>query len=84
MARELTDAERRQGYERIDPDTGQPLRRGWMSRAEFAAWWPSMTAGWRAAMFDPSRPPKDEGDWVWDERHGWLRTYRGPKRRVRR
>lgn len=70
----LTDEERRQGYVRRD-ETGKLLRAGWMSDAEFRAYWTRLCGpdGWRARLWG-KEPPKVEGvEFVWDNLHGWVR-----------
>jgi hypothetical protein len=79
MPRELTQDEKDRGYDRVDEETDQPLRKGWMSRAEFRAWAAKNRERWRAVFFAKD-PPRIEGTWVFDKWHGWLRKREDRKR----
>lgn len=70
----LTADEKAAGI-RVDPETGEKLRRGVLTRAELSAHLRRMEQRWRAWAFGP----KPEGEWAMTG-VGWIRTTGNAKR----
>lgn len=72
----LAESQIRAGW-RLDPETGEALRPGVMTRAEFRAWRVENRRRWMAWAFGP----KPEGDWVMVPLLGWTRASGASKAR---
>lgn len=57
--------------DRLDPDTGDRLPPGRLSRCELAEWLGSNRAAWQAWAFSRAAPP--DGEWVQVRGIGWAR-----------
>lgn len=56
---------------RTDPDTGEKLPPGHLTRRELAEWWAANERSWRVWSF--AEQPPDPTGWAWTGSVGWTR-----------